>query len=86
MIDAYKGTYVAHIDGDIWSEKLRKMGFKFRGVPTIFAMDTNGKWVGKAIDCGEWNEDVTVEMAQTLKGFFTENAWVNSTIPRAKRS
>jgi thiol:disulfide interchange protein len=76
MTDAYNGTYIAHIDGDIWAAKLRKMGFKFRGVPTIFAVDTRGRWAGKAIDCGEWNEDVTAEMAETLKQFFTDNAWM----------
>lgn len=85
MTDAYKGTYIAHIDGDIWAAKLRQMGFKFRGVPTIFAVNAQGKWAGKAIDCGEWNEDVTSEMAQTLKQFFRGNAWMPAT-PTMQRS
>jgi hypothetical protein len=86
MTDAYQGTYIVNLDGDIWAAKLRKMGFKFRGVPTIFAVDTKGRWAGKAIDCGQWNEDVTVEMAQTLKQFFTGNAWMNLPQQSIRRS
>lgn len=79
MIDAYAGTYIVNLDGDLWHDKLRQMGFRFRGVPTIFAMNAQGKWTGKAIDCGQWDEDVTVSMAHTLKQFFAENAWGDST-------
>lgn len=69
MIDAFKGTYIVHLDLDAWSPALEAAGFKSDSVPVFFAVDAQGR-PGRSLDGGAWGEDVPANMAPPLKKFF----------------
>jgi hypothetical protein len=70
MVDAFRGTYVIHLDLDAWERELPSVGLRVAQVPVFFQLDAQGKPTGKSLDGGAWNEDVPAEMAPPLKRFF----------------
>jgi len=55
MIDAFTGTYIIHLDVDIWLEdEWEQAGFEFEYIPIYYRLDAEGKPTGDWIDGSAW--------------------------------
>jgi hypothetical protein len=71
MKDAFKGTYIVHLDIDEWGGSLGKSGLGSSAVPVVFALDPQtGKGTSRTIDGSAWDANIPANMAPKLGAFF----------------
>lgn len=70
MKAAFEGTYIVHLDIDEWGSQLDKVSLAVAQVPTVIALDAEGKGTSRSIHGGAWGNDVPANMAPALAKFF----------------
>jgi thiol-disulfide isomerase/thioredoxin len=70
MKDAFKGTYIVHLDVDEWGSALAKASLRVGSIPKIVALDAEGKGTSRTIDGGAWEANIPANMAPVLARFF----------------
>lgn len=71
MKEAFKGTYIVHLDIDAWGSKLGSAKLSTASIPVFFALDAAGKPTS-SINGGAWDANTPENMAPKLAKFFAE--------------
>lgn len=67
--EAFRGTYIIHLDSDDWGNKLAAAGVAPRAIPVFFEIGEDGKSTGRRIQGGDWGTSIET-MALKLHAFF----------------